>query len=631
MSRTLILAVAAPLFCLACAAPGGPDPRAAPAGPDLGETLPALGPSLLAGPHLDRPPAPLHCDIQVADDGGSVQAAVDRARPGDTLCIGPGRHAAHLVLPAHDLTLVGTAGAASTVLDGGGRGRVVDASTPGDRTALTLRGLTLKGGRASEGAALWSVGRKLILDDVVVQGNGASSTGAVGAVVVLADGTTLASRLRVMHNHTVGSGARGAGIAVFGGALTLQNSEVVGNTATANHGSVQGVGIVVEGARLELAAVDISANGAEASERVEGVGVSIHNGELVGNDVTVQHQWAEGADVCGVGWAVVDTAFSLDQIDSLDNVGSAVDSAVGGGAFVDGALGSWRRSSFDDNVLLSGGLADGSGMAIVGGSGPDTTFAGSGLVFFRNQLDGAEAAGAPVSVVGDVDLQDVRIMENISTSASEVQAGGLWALGSASGWRGIDIRGNAVDAPRAQVYAGGLNVVVARDDTLANVVVAGNRVVCRAALSAGIALLGNQLAVDHLTVHGNTVDCENAESIAISVWAQSLDMTHLDVSDNHSFQGAPDLVDLGADTLGIRWSNVHGNSEDIEREPAFKRGLGNTEADPTYASAAGDRAADWDLHPGPGSALIDAGDPDQHDVDGSRADIGAYGGERWAW
>ncbi|MEM6928740.1 MAG: putative metal-binding motif-containing protein, partial [Myxococcota bacterium] len=55
-------------------------------------------------------------------------------------------------------------------------------------------------------------------------------------------------------------------------------------------------------------------------------------------------------------------------------------------------------------------------------------------------------------------------------------------------------------------------------------------------------------------------------------------------------------------------------------------------AEPEYVDVTGDPAT-WDLTLGLGSRLIDAGDPDVLDADGSRSDLGAYGGplgDRWA-
>ena len=64
-------------------------------------------------------------------------------------------------------------------------------------------------------------------------------------------------------------------------------------------------------------------------------------------------------------------------------------------------------------------------------------------------------------------------------------------------------------------------------------------------------------------------------------------------------------------------------------EPA--PGDGNFAADPIYLDSSAASAADWDLHPGAGSPLIDAGDPAELDADGTRADVGAFGGPSGAW
>lgn len=57
---------------------------------------------------------------------------------------------------------------------------------------------------------------------------------------------------------------------------------------------------------------------------------------------------------------------------------------------------------------------------------------------------------------------------------------------------------------------------------------------------------------------------------------------------------------------------------------------GNLEVMPGLASTSGD-VETWDFSLAAGSDLVDAGDPAVQDVDGTRADIGAYGGPEATW
>ncbi|RME50150.1 MAG: hypothetical protein D6795_10560, partial [Deltaproteobacteria bacterium] len=53
---------------------------------------------------------------------------------------------------------------------------------------------------------------------------------------------------------------------------------------------------------------------------------------------------------------------------------------------------------------------------------------------------------------------------------------------------------------------------------------------------------------------------------------------------------------------------------------------GNITGDPRFVDTSGSDPLAWDLHLSSDSPLIDAGDPHLLDPDGSRSDIGAYGG-----
>ena len=77
------------------------------------------------------------------------------------------------------------------------------------------------------------------------------------------------------------------------------------------------------------------------------------------------------------------------------------------------------------------------------------------------------------------------------------------------------------------------------------------------------------------------------------------------------------------------WENAYDNyfySADVQQ--TLEANV--VQADPAFTSYDGDPDAD-DLHLDGGSPCVDAGDPDQDDTDGSRADMGAYGGAGGDW
>jgi nitrous oxidase accessory protein len=94
----------------------------------------------------------------VLPGAGSIAVAIERAEPGDTLVLAPGRHRGSVTVD-RPLTIVGEAG---SVVDGGGQGTVITVAAP----AVVLRGLTVV-----------NSGEKLASEDsgifVTVDGDGA--------------------------------------------------------------------------------------------------------------------------------------------------------------------------------------------------------------------------------------------------------------------------------------------------------------------------------------------------------------------------------------------------------------------------------------------------------------------------
>jgi predicted outer membrane repeat protein len=106
-------------------------------------------------------------------DAPTIQAAIEQATAADTVLIEAGTYTEHLVLENKPLTLVGEAGAQSTVLDGGLAGRILTLRTTGER--VVLQGLTLRRGRPSgimaPGGAVAAFRSPLTIDGCVFEEN----------------------------------------------------------------------------------------------------------------------------------------------------------------------------------------------------------------------------------------------------------------------------------------------------------------------------------------------------------------------------------------------------------------------------------------------------------------------------
>ena len=85
--------------------------------------------------------------------------------------------------------------------------------------------------------------------------------------------------------------------------------------------------------------------------------------------------------------------------------------------------------------------------------------------------------------------------------------------------------------------------------------------------------------------------------------------------------GAPVGQSLAGGAIGFAWNDLWDNDGSFVGTTDPVGVDGNISGDPAYVNAP---AGDFEL--GAGSACIDTGNPDLLDVDGTRADIGAYGG-----
>ncbi len=255
------------------------------------------------------------------DTGEKLQAAIDRARPNDTIIV-TGRCVGTFTV-LKDLTLEGSGGA---VIDGGqGRWALLAGSSDGTSEGwvggvdLEVRNLTIAGGRES---ALDSWGN-VLLRDVVVRGSAGSGIYAEGAVTVqrstvrgnagsgYSSGTV--SRLVVIDSVFRDNGA--AGISMGNGDITISGSTVDGNG---------GVGIrCVAQSSLQMSDTTVTRNAGG------GLHISYCPGRITDSMIVGNRTSGDGGGIWTAGWISEGYAPRIERCTIRDNQAAG----RGGGIF----------------------------------------------------------------------------------------------------------------------------------------------------------------------------------------------------------------------------------------------------------------------------------------------------------
>jgi hypothetical protein len=237
------------------------------------------------------------------------------------------------------LEIIGTAGAAATVIDGGAAGPVF---TIGSKAEVELSGLTITGGSGgpvqggSGGGGILAIGAKLSLDGCVVDGNEA----AMGAGIYAVDGDLTIDGSSITNNLGQGDGANGGGIyfsskrshRLIPYKLTLIDSTIDGNSATF------GGGVFLAGwylpLRLSAEIIDsvISNNVSITNDSAsgEGGGLWFNFAKLTITNTTISGNNAAGGSGIGGGMALLLGDATLNNVTIANNSAGGVGGGIGG-------------------------------------------------------------------------------------------------------------------------------------------------------------------------------------------------------------------------------------------------------------------------------------------------------------
>lgn len=297
--------------------------------------------------------------IEVPADYATIQGAIDAAVDGDEIVVSPGTYAETIdIFDLSDLTLRSTDGAATTTIDGGSAGSVIEIS---DSPGTTIDGFTLTGGSSSEGAGIAiESSSSTTVTDCVVTGNAAAGVGEGGGLRVEGSDAVEISGSTIDGN----TAEVGGGIYATGSSLEIDTTAITGNSATGNGGGVYVDGVFAFG--TELRSGTLSGNTAD-----NGGGAYSDGGGLRLLDMSVT---GNSADTQGGGLYLVGGVFTEMTGGRL----SANDAEEGGGAYISGVTVQvlLRSCLVTDNLaslgrgggmLLENLFAAGSGLVIIDG------------------------------------------------------------------------------------------------------------------------------------------------------------------------------------------------------------------------------------------------------------------------
>ncbi len=436
----------------------------------------------------------------------------------------------------------------------------------GEGPGTAISGFTIQGGNATD------------FSDTVDAGGGLHARGVALSVedLVFIDnaaayggGALVGEAENIDIRGSVFSGNRaryGGGLYVLEGSATVQDCSFAGNTADLDADTGSGGGLITFGATVTGRDLSFLGNGA------------VDNG---------------GGVYAGEGAVFTCTFCDLDE-------GSA---AVGGGVFTSAAEVYLTSASLDYNIGTDGGGAI---------AGLD----GSLYTLYAVTMDANEGAYGGAALVSD-----------------------------------SDITGTFVEATNNTAAGGGGFYVQQATLTLTNSFVAGN--VAATANGGGIAFDQGVGVLDAVTfsnnngysggaVHVNNGSIGTLSNITMVEGASSGSAAGVRISDGGVLDLSSSIVAFSSSGSGVSagsgalvtlryndfWSNANGNTSGGLADPTGSDG--NISENPLFASFAQDGAPTDDLHLATGSPCIDAGDSTRFDADGSRADMGAYGGANGA-
>jgi len=582
-------------------------------------------------------------------DWTTIQEGIDEAPDGATLLVCPGLYEEDLSVLGREIAVVAIEGPDVTRIRGSGTTSTI--TVQGAFDGASFEGFAISGGVSVAGGGITCSQSDLGLYDNVVTGSTATYGGGFYATscTLDVDGNTFSENEATDRGGGVyldsSSGALSANtishnVAVDGGGGFVRNGSVslLENTFDQNYASNpdeetwsgRGGG---GGGLFTWANVTIEGNTFSSNEAFGGAGVYLYGGSGVFEDNLVQGNtcWEDGA-----GLYTNQSSYDLIGNEFRENV--ATDDAGGARVYVgrmlvqdnsfygnqasDDAGGlklSHSENEIYDNYFEGNSTGDaGGGMEL-----DNETSTASGNVFVGNSATRGAGLHAWYNE-GTMTISDSEFYENyasdcgggmqVDNMAHRLTIRNMWFENNSSGNDGAAL---CVD-----------EVIQTEDDkstwseesyvTIQNMVAFDND-----AADQGGAIYSK---TGHLFVLNSTFAHNEGSVGGILLKRSTLELSSSIVANNGGY-GIALFEDEGLESTATgTYNDVTGHSDDFYGTDSWDGANGNIDEDPDFVDALA-----GDLTLAAGSPGIDAGDPALTDPDGSRADMGAYGGPYGAW
>jgi predicted outer membrane repeat protein len=667
---SLLKLLTAPLACtllLACGG-GGAGTGDDDVDPGTDGGLPDGGTDGTVTPPIDAGiDAPQPQNLTVCATGGTYATIGDAAAaavPGSTLHLCPGTYHELLVIDKA-LTIAGDGGAAATILDGSSFGTPLTVRNVGAATGgVTVQGVTVAHGMsATEGGGVRCESSKLTILDSVLDGNVAVEGGGLYAVTCQLD----VQRTRFTGNSAAATNEHaGGGAKLVGSTGTVADSAFLGNRASLGAGIYTGdlrlPPDVVVASEVALLRNDISMN---TGHRGGGV-YHASAADLIGNRIA-----DNTVDWTGGGVFVVDHA----PLISMNVISGNHSPNDGGGIYLEHAPATFQANEvranvsdddgggvrvFESAAMLIGNLIEdnragdgGGGIRVshvpatlvdnivrnndAGGTGGGMDLDNDASTVRGGEITGNHAGGSGGGIFAWLGPWNGHRFENILIANNRAwQGGGMYMVDN---FKPVVLKGLRFTGNRAS-KGGGL-MVSSTDFTLTGTLFADN-----IATDRGGAIFAGASPVWHGTGPvdgacpcppvapvgnlGFTVMARNQSPHGAGVWS-AFPSLQISGSIFHAQDGtaveaqeapppdptAPPLPPPPVPT--VRYSSIFPAMFANMPDPTGSEG--NLAVDCGFVDAVG-----GDFHLVAGSACIDAAAPDVLDTDGTRADMGMFGG-----